>query len=688
MRRHLTPLITALLTVTLVAAACSSGDGVEQTAATPDLELVAALQPVDDCDTLLDHLQSEALDRVGPYGFGDYGPIIMEDFAESTVSGATGADQAGAQTPAAPTSPVTTTPDVSGTNVQEAGVDEPDLVKADGDRILAVAGGELHWIDVTGEEPVEAGSVRLPEGYGQQLLVAGDRALVLVSGDTGVLPMEGGDVATESFAPPQDALATTIAQVDISSPDAMAVTDALEVEGSIVDARLVGDTARVVVSSAPEHLDFVYPSNSTPEGEQIAEDANRRIIEDSTIEDWLPAYRQVADPTGSDEAVVDEGQLVACDRMSTPAEFSGFGTLSVLTFDVPGALGTGDAVGVLATGENVYASADHLYVATTNYPEAEEPDPTNDFPTPPPAPTTAIHRFAIDGDGPATYELSGAVRGRLLDQFSMSESSETPGELRVATTDDDTQESYVTVLADDGDQLAQVGQVGGLGEGEQIYSVRFVGDVGYVVTFEQTDPLYTVDLSDPSAPTVAGELELLGYSAYLHPLGGGLLLGVGQDATAGGQTTGTQLSLFDVSDPANPERLQQAALPGASSAAEYDHHAFLYWPETGLAVLPVQSYGGDVVCEPTAGPSPDPAAPTTTVPSTPVPCAPAEAFNGAVGFHVTRDGIDEVGRVTHDDGSSLARSVVVGDTLYTLSDISLVASDLTTLAPEATLALS
>ncbi len=143
--------------------------------------------------------------------------------------------------------------------------------------------------------------------------------------------------------------------------------------------------------------------------------------------------------------------------------------------------------------------------------------------------------------------------------------------------------------------------------------MRFIGDMGYVVTFRQTDPLYTVDLSDPAAPEVVGELELLGYSAYLHPLGGDLLLGIGQDATATGQTTGTQLSLFDVSDPANPERLQQTAIPGASSAAEYDHHAFLYWPETGLAMLPVQSYGGDVFCTQTEGDS-GPFAPGATGP--------------------------------------------------------------------------
>ena len=687
-RSTLTPLLTTSLALALVAGACASGDGVDDRASLDGAQPIAALQPVSSCDNFLDEVRAEALEQVGPYGFGDYGPMMFDDMAGAEIASGAASDGIAAPSVASgdarQTTPTTTAgpEDVSGTNVQEAGVDEPDIVKADGERLLVVAGGKLRWIDVTGDEPVEAGSVDLPEGYGHQLLVAGDRALVLTSGYGYPMPIEG-DVAVDSSFAPVEATTTAIAQVDISSPDALAVIDTLEVEGTILDARLVGDTARVVVTAQPEQLTFVYPSSSDPDAEAIAEETNRRIVEESDVEDWLPAYRRVTDPSGSDEAVVDEGRLVECERMSIPAEFSGFGTLAVLTFDVPGELGTGDATGILADGEHVYASTDHLYVATTSHPPVADTttdttvtDSTGDFPDPTPAATTSIHRFSTDGEGPATYDVSGNVRGRLLDQFSMSEASEPEDLLRVATTDDATQESYVTTLADDGDALTELGQVGGLGEGEQIYSVRFIGDMGYVVTFRQTDPLYTVDLSDPAAPEVVGELELLGYSAYLHPLGGDLLLGIGQDATATGQTTGTQLSLFDVSDPANPERLQQVSIPGASSAAEYDHHAFLYWPETGLAVLPVQSYGGGCV------------GPTDAI----VPCPGEEfttgPFSGAIGFHVATDGIDEVGRVTHDDGSTLTRSVVVGDTVYTLSETSLVASDLADLAPQATLALS
>src|SRR5262249_53010080 len=117
-------------------------------------------------------------------------------------------------------------------------------------------------------------------------------------------------------------------------------------------------------------------------------------------------------------------------------------------------------------------------------------------------------------------------------------------------------------------------------------AVRFVGNTGYVVTFRQIDPLYTVDLSDPEQPRVLGELKLSGYSAYLHPIGEDLMLGIGQEADDAGHPLGTQLSIFDVSDLRNPKLLSRAQLGPGWSEAESDHHAFLFWPKTGLAVVP------------------------------------------------------------------------------------------------------
>ena len=215
-------------------------------------------------------------------------------------------------------------------------------------------------------------------------------------------------------------------------------------------------------------------------------------------------------------------------------------------------------------------------------------------------------------------------------------------------------ESKVTTFAERGGHLAQRGQVGGLGRGERIYAVRFIGDVGYVVTFRETDPLYTVDLADPDHPRVMGELKIPGYSAYLHPVGEDLLLGVGQEATDDGRVRGLQLSLFDVSDLARPTRVQKLRLGGrfSSSEAEWDHHAFLWWPATQLALLPVES----------------------------------EAFSGAAAFRVARaEGIAELGRISHAGAGAswtppVSRAVVVGERLLTISDLGVKANALDGLA--------
>jgi uncharacterized secreted protein with C-terminal beta-propeller domain len=246
------------------------------------------------------------------------------------------------------------------------------------------------------------------------------------------------------------------------------------------------------------------------------------------------------------------------------------------------------------------------------------------------------------------------VRGATLSQWALSEHD---GHLRVATTEDAglrESESHVTVLRQRDRRLVEVGHVGGLGHGERIFGVRFIGDLGYVVTFRQVDPLYVVGLGDPERPRLLGELKILGYSAYLHPIGDDLLLGVGQDATARGRQLGTQLSLFDVSDPGNPTRLHQLTLPGGSSEVEYDHLAFLYWPATGLTVLPFERWDEN-------GP----------------------VFVGAAGFRVDRAGIADLGRISHpvkaEWRGQIRRSLVVGDRLFTVSEAGILASPLANL---------
>ncbi|MGH8877320.1 MAG: beta-propeller domain-containing protein, partial [Stackebrandtia sp.] len=198
--------------------------------------------------------------------------------------------------------------------------------------------------------------------------------------------------------------------------------------------------------------------------------------------------------------------------------------------------------------------------------------------------------------------------------------------------------------------LKQAGSVDGLGEGEQIKSVRFVGDTGYVVTFRQTDPLYTVDLSNPKKPRTTGELKIPGYSAYLHPVSGDRLIGVGKDGDEDGNLTGAQVGLYDVGDPEDPTEMDRYSIPGGTSEVEHDPHAFLYWPDREYVIVPV-SDGDDLDV-------------STLV------------------LKVGKDGLSKVGTVEQDSDNSYSttsRSIVIGTALWTITDEGMKASDLDSL---------
>jgi uncharacterized secreted protein with C-terminal beta-propeller domain len=345
-----------------------------------------------------------------------------------------------------------------------------------------------------------------------------------------------------------------------------------------------------------------------------------------------------------------------CRRVMRPAIHSGIDVLTVLTIDMAKGLPAVDSDAVVGGGETVYASKQALFVGLQKW-----SDELSEDGGPLPRDHTQLHKFDASEAGATSYRASGRVAGHLLNQFSMSEQA---GVLRVATTrfggsgPGDESESSVITLAERDGALIELGRVDGLGRGEQIRGVRFLDDVGYVVTFRQTDPLYTIDLARPASPRVAGELKIRGYSAYLHPLGDELLLGVGQDATAEGRQLGTQVSLFDVSSLAKPARLHQRTLAdGGSSEAEWDHHAFLWWAPTKLAVLPLEDWA--------AGPG---------------------GFAGAIGLSVERAaGIGVAGRASHGDGDwkpPVRRSLVVGGRLVTISDIGIEQNGLSDLAEE------
>lgn len=513
-----------------------------------------------DCPELLTYLQAESLERVtawglggGPYYYGRAGDGVMME-----VPAGAAVDQA--STVGAP-APAATVPAYSGTNTQEVGVDEGDVVETNGTHVFVAGQDGVRIIDVAAAQVVE--QIDVPQGS-HQLLLDGTRLLVV----------------TQPFSGVED---TITSLYDVTDPDRPELLRRSHLEGRLVASRSIDGQARLVLTSTvASRLPFVYPDQFGLD-EQRALEANRAVITESTIDEWLPRYFDEAGDGGfgAMNASLD------CSTVAAPRDFAGLGISWIASIDMRSGTSPVGAAGIVSYGETVYASPTSIYLATVPWDWSLNGAPQSS------QPPTLIHQFALGEGGSAAYVASGEVEGRLLNQFAMSEYA---GDLRVATTRDDwtgtgTSESFVQVLRMSGDELVQIGKVGGLGLTEQIYAVRFLGTQAYVVTFRQTDPLYVVDLADPTNPTVTGELKIPGYSAYLHPVGDGLLLGVGQNADVTGRTSGTQMSLFDVSDPANPQQISTLPI-GGTSEAEWDHKAFLYWPEDGTIVIPVSPMWG------------------------------------------------------------------------------------------------
>ena len=660
-----------------------------------------SLTSFDECDALMEHIRSEALERVGPYGLDDdfEGPFIArgQELASATADAAPSADFAAGPSAEGRTEAQSSAPtqgvDFSGTNVQVEGVDEADIVKTDGLRIIGIGSGrsgdsEIWIADITSSTPRLQGRLALQDGYYQELYLVGDRVFAIGTSTVGIDPPGGGGVfgdepdsgtdsqansesgnqtdseaaiesesaisadIVSSVAPRSYDNAVVITEVDISDPGNPQVVRHLRVEGRYISSRAANGYARVVISSPPEKLGFVQPTYGSESSEASAERFNRLLVQESTLEQWLPNYNLHA----ANGESVSRGQLLDCDRVYAPSVFSGFNQVSVLSFATGESLRLRDAVSTMASGETVYASHSNLYVSRVEY-DYEADDRWG-------APKTVVHKFSLDSSGSADYEASGSATGLPINQYAFHEYD---GRLFVATTSGNWEntESFVTVLEDDGSgALTQVGQVGNLGRNEDIYAVRYIADKAYVVTFRQTDPLYVIDLSDPTDPTTEGELKITGYSAYLHPVGENLLLGVGREATTTGRVTGAKVSLFDVSDPADPRTLDTLVLEGGSSEVEWDARAFLWWAPEELAVVPISDWENN--------------------------------FTGAIALIVDTDSADPKitmrTRISHDinqesDEDSwgydwnkqITRSIIINDDLWTLSRSYLQANDLETL---------
>jgi len=291
---------------------------------------------------------------------------------------------------------------------------------------------------------------------------------------------------------------------------------------------------------------------------------------------------------------------------------------------------------------------------------------------------TIIHKIAINKDT-FNYSASGEVPGYVLNQFSMDEKD---GYFRIATTrsrewrsvfDGGVSESYNNLYILDGN-LNVSGKIEELAASERIYSVRFMQDRAYMVTFRQMDPLFVIDLKNPRSPRVLGELKIPGFSEYLHPYDNNTLIGIGRDADESGRTKGLKISLFDVRNVEDPKEISSYIFqdPSSSSIAEHDHKAFLFSKEKNLLVIPVTIYGNSAPIPFRETPQEDMVMGRTSIlpPQT-------SGFHGAYVFTVDGKEISLKGTIDHSQlfqndyeyMLTVKRSLYIDDTLYTISDL-------------------
>jgi hypothetical protein len=369
--------------------------------------------------------------------------------------------------------------------------------------------------------------------------------------------------------------------IDVSNAAAPVVLETTRIDGTFVDGRDIDGRISIVTQA---NVDIPWPTLvSTADGEAYeTRDAYRARVEASWSAEVLPAWGTAAGGTTT------QGPLAVPGRTYVPVDPDTGTIFTISTFlvgdAVPGPDTTTSVAGVAA---ELYASTGSLYVSATEVGNWWDPADSQT--------TTNIYRFDLEADGTPLAAM-GAVPGTTLNQFSFDEDAS--GHLRVATTTWNAGGSgnHVFVLEADDGNLRTVGSVRDLAPGERIFSVRFVGDRGYVSTFLQIDPLFVIDLADPTAPTVRGELKVPGFSSYLHPLDATHLLGIGRDVDAEtGTTLGLQLSIFDVSDAAQPARTAMYTFAGNSwdswSAAQWDHRAVSWFGERGVLALPIQEGG-------------------------------------------------------------------------------------------------
>ena len=433
------------------------------------------------------------------------------------------------------------------TNNQEAGVEEGDIIKTDGKFLYVANQGDkrVSIVDVMSSELTILSQIEIDDNHSlTEIYLAGDK-LVITGGyyESENEQYYASDTAITYGCYAMRYSDTFVKVYDISDRNNPTLATEYSQQGGYDNSRMIGDKLYCIST----YYVNLYNKN----------------------------YRDYCIPETTINGVCDK---ISADCISVIEESNSSSYAVITTLDINEKEPESEAV--LGNCEELYASAKGMFLSETVYENSQE--------------YTRVYRFEYTETG-VNYKCMGKVPGYINDQFSMNYDGEY---FRIATTQNKVEEDgdTVTMFVDGrvnnlyilNNQMQKVGSVEDLAKGETIQSARFIGDMAYVVTFRQTDPLFVIDLSDPENPTVLGELKITGFSEYLHPISDTLLLGVGQDGTEDGTNGDCKVSLFDVSDPLNPvEASKLTAANGngiAYSPVAYNHKSFIKLSETEFAV--------------------------------------------------------------------------------------------------------
>lgn len=564
--------------------------------------------------------------------------------------------------------------DFSGTNVQVQGVDEADVVKTDGEYLYQVNSDRIVIARIYPSNEMKIiKTLKMGEEnlYPMELYVDKER-LIVIGGSTNNIPIARPMEKKNAIYPSRYSYNTVkLIEYNIKDKSSIAKSREIELEGSYLSSRKMEDKLYIVSN---KHFNYYRIMNSGQEND-------------------TPSYK--------DSAIGQEFVNIPYDKISYFPDCVASNYLIVAGLDLGRPKEGANVSTYLGGGENIYASTGNLYVALTKHvAEPKNPviydsaNPTKFVPDYNDR-ETLVHRFALN-EGKLVYTGKGSVPGNILNQFSMDEDN---GYFRIATTkgdiwrdDEGTSKNNLYVL--DGG-MKTVGSIEDIAPGEKIYSVRFMGDRAYMVTFKTVDPLFVIDLKDPKAPKILGALKIPGYSDYLHPYDENHIIGFGKDSvevvhkdSKGNETgrtayyLGMKIAIFDVTDVNNPKEMftEKIGDRGTSSELLNNHKALLFSKEKNLMAFPV------TVMEVEDG--------DKGIGKNKMPAYGSFAFQGAYIYNIDLvDGLKLKGKISHisdeeylksgggwyDSSKNIDRILYIKDDLYTVSKEMIKANDINTL---------